>query len=188
MQIPPESKTIACKIGHAAAIGVRWKDTVRTVARPRTPHGQMRVRGTSVVSRVGPLTDRTKAQNKMDFRVKCSEYILIANGEAITARTIWRRLVPETLANPCHGTDLDTSKKRQFDPLESGVDATTNLTKHPFQSRLLKQDRRKSVYLKQCVLDAHGLTQGCPRCGAMREGIRAQGTSLVCRARTEELL
>ena len=46
----------------------------------------------------------------------------------------------------------------------------------------------KRVYLKQSDFDAHGLTQGCPGCRAMREGIRAQGHSAICRARMEELL
>ena len=40
--------------------------------------------------RVGPLTDRTKAENRMEpglfvgFRMKSSEYVLNANGEATT--------------------------------------------------------------------------------------------------------
>ena len=42
--------------------------------------------------------------------------------------------------------------------------------------------------LKQSEFDAHGLTQGCPWCRAMREGIRAQGRLVVCRERLEELL
>ena len=55
---------------------------------------------------MGPLTDRTKAEDRMElgffvrFRMKSSEYILIANGEATTARTIRRRLVPERWTNP----------------------------------------------------------------------------------------
>ena len=65
--------------------------------------------------------------------------------------------------------------------------ATTNLAKHSFPSHLLKQDRRKRVYLKQSDFDAHGLTQGCLGCRAMREGIRAQGHTAICRARIEEL-
>ena len=44
------------------------------------------------------------------------------------------------------------------------------------------------MHLKQSDFDAHGLTQGCPGCRAMREGIRAQGHSAICRARMEELL
>ena len=34
------------------------------------------------------------------LRLESNEYILIANGEAITARTIQRRLVSERCANP----------------------------------------------------------------------------------------
>ena len=102
------------------------------------------------------LTDRTTAEDRMEsgtrvgFRMKSSEYILIANG-AITPRTVQRRLVSERWANPeeiisvwsGYGTDLGTGKKRQFDPWESGVNATPNWTKHPSPSRLLKQDRRR---------------------------------------------
>ena len=80
---------------------VRWKGTVRTVARSRTPRGQMRVRE-RVWYRVGPLTDRTKAEDRIfvGFRMKSSAYILIANGEATTAPTIRRRPVSERWANP----------------------------------------------------------------------------------------
>ena len=96
--------------------------------------------------RVRPLTDRTKAEDRMEpgifvgFRMKSSEYILIANGEATTARTIRRR---SSTYWSGHRTDLDTGKQRQFGPGESGVIATTNLTKPSFPSHLLKQDRRK---------------------------------------------
>ena len=46
----------------------------------------------------------------------------------------------------------------------------------------------KRVHLKLSDFDAHGLTQVCPGCRAMREGIRAQGHLAVCRARMKELL
>ena len=64
MQILPESKTIAlykwarhndAEPGHG---GVQWEDTVRTVARC--------VFGGRVWYRVGPLTDRTKAEDRME--------------------------------------------------------------------------------------------------------------------------
>ena len=80
---------------------------------------------------------------------------------------------------------MDSGKQRQFGPWESGVIATTNLTKPSFPS---EAGQSKRVYLKQSDFDAHGLTQGCPGCRAMREGIRAQGDSAICRARMEELL
>ena len=108
--------------------------------------------------RVGPLTHRTKADDRVEsgmfggVRLKSCEYIVIANREAISAGTIGRRLVPERWANPeeitsvlvsGHGTQADTGKRRQFDLWESGVGERTNLTKHPFPSRLLKQDSRR---------------------------------------------
>ena len=55
---------------------------------------------------VGPLTDRTKTETRMEtgifggFLMKSSEYILSANGEATTARTIRRRPVSGMWANP----------------------------------------------------------------------------------------
>ena len=68
--------------------------------------------------RVGPLTDRTKAEDRKEsgmfvgFRMKSIEYIFIANGEAITPGPIRRQPVLERWANPeetCrsgHGADL----------------------------------------------------------------------------------
>ena len=56
VQIPSESKTFAWTIGHATTNAepgygwVRYKGTFRTVSRSRTPHGQVLVRRTSVVS------------------------------------------------------------------------------------------------------------------------------------------
>ena len=75
------------------------------------------------------LTDRTQAEDRMasdtfvGFWMKSSEYILLAIGEAITARTIRRKLVSERWANfeeiinvpVWRGTVLGTGKKRQFD-------------------------------------------------------------------------
>ena len=59
--------------------------------RGRGHHMGRCVFGERVWYRVGPLTDRTKAEDRMEpgifvgFRMKSSEYILIANGEATTA-------------------------------------------------------------------------------------------------------
>ena len=109
--------------------------------------------GERVWYRVGPSTDRTKAEDRMElgifvgFRMKSSEYILIANGEATTARTMCQKGGPTLRRSSTyqsgHGTDFDTGKGGQFGPWESGVIATTNLTKPSFPTHLLKQDRRK---------------------------------------------
>ena len=62
--------------------------------------------GERVWYRVGPLTDRTKAEDWMEsgmfvgFQMKPSEYILIASGESKNARTIQRRPVSERWSNP----------------------------------------------------------------------------------------
>ena len=62
--------------------------------------------GERVWHRVGPLTDRMKAEDRMEscilfgFRMKSSEYMLIVSGDAINARTIWKRLVSERWTNP----------------------------------------------------------------------------------------
>ena len=74
--------------------------------RGRGHHMGRCVFGDRVWYRVGPLTDRTKAEGRMEpgifvgFRMKSSKYILIANGEATTARTIRRRPVPERWTKP----------------------------------------------------------------------------------------
>ena len=46
----------------------------------------------------------------------------------------------------------------------------------------------KEAHLKLSDFDAHGLTEGCPGCRAVRMGIRAQDLPAPCRARREELL
>ena len=161
MQIPPESKTIALMIVHATTL--LNLDTVGPDGkvpferwRGRGHHMCRCVFGERVWYRVGPLADRTKADDRMEpgifvgFRMKSSEHILVANGEATTARTINRRPVQKggpTLRRSStyrsgHGTDLDTGMQRQIGPWESGVIATTKLTKPTFPSHLLKQDRR----------------------------------------------
>ena len=108
MQIPPESKTIAWMIVHATTL--LNLDTVGPDGkvpferwRGRGHHMGRCVFGERVWYRVGPLTDRTKAEDRIifvGFRMKSSEYILIANGEATTARTIRRRPVLERVDQP----------------------------------------------------------------------------------------
>ena len=128
--------------------------------------------------------------------MKSSEYILIANGEATTARTIRRRPVPERWTNPEEIVNIpvwpwDRPGHRQAAAVRPMGDRRDRnhepdealLPKHPAEA-----GPSKRVYLKQSDFDAHGLTQGCPGCRAMREGIRAQGHSAICRARMEELL
>ena len=104
IQIQQESKTIAWIIGHATPL--LNLDTVGSDEkvpferwRGRGHHMGRCVFGERVWYRVGPLTDRTKAEDRIKsgifvrFRMKFSEYILIANGEAMTARTIPRKPV-----------------------------------------------------------------------------------------------
>ena len=63
-----------------------------------------RVFGQRVWYRVGSLTVRTEAEDRMEsgimacFWLKLAEYFAIASGEALTARTLWRRLVRERWA------------------------------------------------------------------------------------------
>ena len=198
MQIPPESKTNAWIIGNATTM----EGTIRTVARSRTPHGQMRVRVKECGYRVCPLTDRTKAEDRMEsgifvgFWMKSSEYIMIANGEAITARTIRRKPVSERWANPeviinvpvWPWDRLGHRQEAAVRPMGERRDRNHELDKAPFPKPPAEAGPSKRVYLKQSDFDAHGLTQGCLGCRAMRGGIRAQGHSAVCRARMEELL
>ena len=74
--------------------------------RGRGHHVGRCVFGEKMWYQVGPLTDRTKVEDRMEsgifvgFQIKSCECILIANEEAITARTIRRRPVPDRWANP----------------------------------------------------------------------------------------
>ena len=117
MQIPPESKTIAWMIVHATTL--LNLDTIRSAGkvlfqrwRGRGHHMGRCVFGERVWYRVGPLTDRRKAEDRMEsgiyvgFQMKSSEYTLIAKGEAITARTIRRKPVSERWANPEETTNV----------------------------------------------------------------------------------
>ena len=116
MQIPLESKVIAWIIGHTTTL--LNLDTLGSDGkvpferwRGRRQHVGRCVFGERVWYRVGPLTDRTKAEDRIksgtfvNFRLKSSEYMLIANGEAIPVRTI-RRLVSERWANPEEITNM----------------------------------------------------------------------------------
>ena len=86
MQIPPESKTIAWIIGHGATL--LNLDTVGCDGKVpfegwlgRGHHMGRCVFGKRVWYGVGPLTDRTKAEERMEsgicisIRMKSSEYI-----------------------------------------------------------------------------------------------------------------
>ena len=79
--------------GNLDTIGPDGKIQLEMVARSRTEVCRC-VFGEKVWYRVGPLTDRTKAEDKVEpgvfvgFRMKSSEYILIANGVATTSRII----------------------------------------------------------------------------------------------------
>ena len=99
MQLPPESKTAARENGHATTF--LNLDTVGSDGkvpferwRGRGHHIGRCVVGERAWYRVGPLTDRTKAEDRMvsgvfvGFRLKSSEYIVVADGEATTGRTI----------------------------------------------------------------------------------------------------
>ena len=207
MQIPPESKTIAWMVVHATTL--LNLDTVGPDGkvpferwRGRGHHMGRCVFGKRVWYRVGPSTDRTKAEDRMEpgifvgFRMKSSEYILIANGEATTARTIRRSPVPERWTNPEEIVNIpvwpwDRPGHWQAAAVRP-MGERRDRNHEPDEALLPKPPAEagpsKRVYLKQSDFDAHGLTQGCPGCRAMREGIRAQGHSAICRARMEELL
>ena len=73
-------------------------------------------------------------------------------------------------------------------PVGERRERNTELDEAPLAKPPADAGPSKRVHLEQSDFDAHGLTQGCPGCRPMREGIRAQGHSAVCRARMEELL
>ena len=130
------------------------------------------------------------------FRMKYSEYILIANGEATTVRTIRRRPVSERWANPeeiinvpvCPWDRPEHRQEAGVRPMGARRERNHELDEAPFPKPPAGAGPSERVYLKQSDFDARGLTQGCPGCRAIREGMRAQGHSAVCRARMEELL
>ena len=203
MQIPPVSKTIAWIIGHAATL--LNLDTVGSDGkvpfeqwRGRGHHVGRCVFGERVWYRVRPLTDRTKAEDRIfvGFRMKSSAYILIANGEATTARTIRRRPVSERWANPEEIINVPVwpwdrpghQQEAAVRPTGARRERNHELDEAPLPKPPAEAGSSKRVHLKQSDFDAYGLTQRCSGCRAMREGIRAQGHSAVCRGRVEELL
>ena len=179
MLIPPKSKTIAWMIVHATLLNLdtfgpeRW--------RGRGHHMGRCVFGERVWYRVGPLTDRTKAEDRMEpgifvgFRMKSSEYILIANGEATTARTTRRKQVSEKWANPEEIINVpvwpwDRLGHRQaaaVRPVGERRERNTKLDEALLPKPPADTGPSKRVYLKQSDFDAHGMTQGCPGCRTM---------------------
>ena len=119
------------------------------------------------------------------FGMKSSEYILITNGEATTARTIRRKQVSEKWANPEEILNVpvwprDRTGHRQeaaIRPVGERRERDTELDEAPLPKPLADAGPSKRVHLDQSDFDAHGLTQECPGCRPMREGIRAQGHS-----------
>ena len=106
IQIPLESKTTARVFGHAATL--LNLDTV--ACNGKVPFARWRRRGhhigrcvfgERVWYRVGPLTDRTEAEDRVEsgmfvgVLMTSTWYLLIANGEAITVRSIRREPVSE---------------------------------------------------------------------------------------------
>ena len=194
MQIPPESKTIAWMIVHATTllnldtVGLDGKVPIERW-RGRGHHMGRCVFGERVWYQVGPLTDRTKAEDRMEpgifvgFRMKSSEYILIANGEATTARTIRRTPVPERWTNPEEIVNIPVWPWDRPGHRQAAAVRTMG-------ERRDRNHEPDEAFLPKPPAEAgpHGLTQGCPGCRAMREGTRAQGHSAICRARMEELL
>ena len=128
--------------------------------------------------------------------MKYSEYILIANGEATTARTIRRRPVSERWANPeeiinvpvCPWDRPEHRQEAGVRPMGARRERKHELDEAPFPKPPAGAGPSERVYLKQSDFDARGLTKGCTVCRAIREGMRAQGHSAVSRARIEELL
>ena len=200
-QIPPESKTIAWIIGHAATllnlytVGSDGKVPFERW-RGRGHHMGRCAFGERVWYRVGQLTDRTKAEDRTEsgisvgFRMKSSEYIVVANGEAITAWTIRRKLVSERLsANPEEIINvlvwpLGHRQEAAVRPMgeRRERDRSPELDEAPLSKPLAEIFPSKRVYLKQSDFNAHGLTQGCPRCRACEKAYERKVTQW-CAAR-----
>ena len=110
----------------------------------------------------------------LGFRKKSSEYILIANGEATTARTIRRRPVPgrwtnlEKIVNrPVWPSDrLGHRQAATVRPMGERRDRNHEPDEALLPKPPAEAGPSKRVYLEQSDFDAHGLTQGCPGCRA----------------------
>ena len=157
-------------------------DTVGSMERYRSERWRGRghhmgrcVFGERLWHRVGPLTDRTRAEDRMEsgifvgFQLKSSEYILFANGEAIIGRTIRSRLVSERSANPeeiisvsGHGTDFGHRQEAAVRPMGERRGLNHELDEALLPKPPASAGPSKRVYLKQSDFDAHGLTQECP--------------------------
>ena len=117
--------------------------------------------------------------------MKPSECILIANGEATTARTIWKRFVSERWANPQETINvLVWPWNRPGLRQEAAV--------RPMGERRESNPELDEAHVEESVLETVRFRRtrphtGCLGCRAIREGIQAQGPSAVCRARMEEL-
>ena len=115
------------------------------------------------------------------FRMMSSEYILFANGEAITARTIRRKLVSrwanlEEIINVLvwPWDRLGHRQEAAVRPMGGRRERNPELDEAHLPKPPAGAEPSRRVYLKQSDFDAHGLTKGCPGCRAMREGIRAR--------------
>ena len=204
--LKPESKTLAWIVNHAAclynldAVGLdgkvpfeRWRGRKHTLQRC--------VFGNNVWYKPNPLSGRSKAEDRMvegifvGFRLKSGEYLVIADGEVRTARTIRRRTEEERWERPAALIDIPVLPwDRPGQPRASAVRPAGDRGRELDAERVDLPEPpseggcSKRVYLKQSDFAKHGLTESCPGCRAIRLGIRPQGHTAACRVRMETAL
>ena len=141
----------------------------------------MRVRGTNVVS--SGSVDRSN-EGRMDsgtfvgFPTKSSECILIATGEAISARTIPRRPVSERRANPEEIVNVPVwpwdrpghQEEAAVRPMGQRRERNLERDEAPIPKAPAEAAPSMRVSLKQSDVEAQGLRQLCLGCRAVREG------------------
>ena len=158
--------------------------------------------GERVWYRVGPLTPGSKADDRMvegrfvGFQLKTGQYIVVANGEIVAARTIRRMPAEERWKDPEKVLDVgilpwDQPGRARSECVRPGGSrdqegpAAASVPPPPPPAG---SGHSRRVYLKHSDFLEHGLSESCPGCRAVKLGVRAQGHSAACRARMEDAL
>ena len=205
-KLSTESRTWAWMINHAAcllnldSIGEDGKVPFERW-RGRRHALQRCVFGERVWYRPGPLSARSKADDRMTegrfvgFQLKTGQYLVISGGEVVAARTVKRMPEEDRWKDPEHILDVGVLPWDQ--PGRPRAEAVRPAGERDQAEKVVEahlppppagQGLPRRVYLKHGDFVAHGLTESCPGCRAIKLGTRAQGHSAACRARMEEAL
>ena len=129
------------------------------------------------------------------FKLRTSEYVVIADGEAIAARTIKRMPDGDRWSEPEKILDVGVLPWDQ--PGRPWAEAVRPAGERDQAEKVAESHlppppagtgHARRVYLKHGDFLEHGLSESCPGCRAIKLGIKAQGHSAACRARMEDAL